>query len=120
MKKTIAFLTGIVCIFSLTACGDSGNNERSLDSSRVICGTISAGDHHTIGVRSDGTVAAVGWNEYGQSNVSDWTDITAVSGGCYHTVGLKSDGTVVSNTVDDNDYDCGQCDVSDWTNIRVS
>lgn len=124
MKKAISFLTGIVCIFSLTACGDSGNDERSFESSRINCGNISAGDHHTIGVRSDGTVMAVGWNEVGQCDVSDWTNITAVSGGSYHTVGLKSDGTVVATTVperyDDGLYNCGQCDVSDWTNIRVS
>ena len=30
---------------------------------------------HTVGLRSDGTVVATGWNEYGQCNVSDWTDI---------------------------------------------
>lgn len=66
---------------------------------------------------------AVGWNEVGQCDVSDWTNITAVSGGSYHTVGLKSDGTVVATTVPehyDGLYNCGQCDVSDWTNIRVS
>ncbi len=113
MKKTIAFLTGIACIFSLTACANSGNNKPSTESSRVSCGTISAGEHHTIGVRADGTVAAAGWNEVGQCDVSDWTDIIAVSAGTNHTVGLKSDGTVVA--VGDNFY--GECDVSDWKDI---
>ncbi len=99
MKKTIAFLTGIACIFSLTACANSGNNKPSTESSRVSCGTISAGEHHTIGVRADGTVAAAGWNEVGQCDVSDWTDVVAVSGGSCHTVGLKSDGTVVATII---------------------
>lgn len=27
--------------------------------------TIAAGTNHTIGLKSDGTVVAVGWNEYG-------------------------------------------------------
>ena len=62
---------------------------------------------------NDGTVVAVGDNESGQCDVSDWTDIVAVSVGDYHTIGLKSDGTVVA--VGANDI--GQCDVSDWTDI---
>lgn len=75
--------------------------------------TISAGWAHTVGLKSDGTVVAVGDNEDGQCNVSGWTDIVAISAGSSHTVGLKSDGTVVA--VGDNEY--GQCDVSDWTDI---
>ena len=77
--------------------------------------TISAGLEHSVGVKSDGTVVAVGKNDYGQCDVSGWTDILAVSAGSNHTVGLKADGTVVA--VGDNDD--GQRDVSDWTDIRV-
>ena len=58
-------------------------------------------------------VVAVGDNNYGQCNVSEWTDIVAVVAGNSHTVGLRSDGTVVA--VGNNDY--GQCDVSNWTGI---
>ncbi|NLO86339.1 MAG: chromosome condensation regulator, partial [Clostridiales bacterium] len=29
----------------------------------------------TVGLRADGTVVAVGENDEGQCNVSDWTDI---------------------------------------------
>ena len=75
--------------------------------------TVSTGGYHTVGLKSDGTVVAVGWNDYGQCDVSEWTDIVAVSAGYYHTVGLKSDGTVVA--VGWNDY--GQCDVSGWTDV---
>ena len=58
---------------------------------------------------------AVGWNEYGQCNVSDWSDIVAVAAGCTHTIGLKSDGTVVS--VGSNEY--GQCDVKGWSGSQI-
>lgn len=37
--------------------------------------TVSAGDYHTVGLRSDGTVLAVGSNSYGQCDVSGWTGI---------------------------------------------
>ena len=75
--------------------------------------TISAGELYTIGLRSDGTVAAAGRNLYGQCDVSDWTDIVAVSAGPGHSVGLRSDGTVVAAGY--NSY--GQCDVTGWTDI---
>ena len=75
--------------------------------------TVSAGGSYTVGLKSDGTVVAVGDNEYGQCDVSQWTDIVAVSAGGYHTVGLKSDGTVVA--VGDNKN--GQCEVSQWKDI---
>ena len=75
--------------------------------------TISAGEHHTVGLKADGTVVAVGDNDDGQCNVSDWKDIVAISAGDDHTVGLKADGTVVA--VGHNWYD--QCDVSDWQDI---
>lgn len=74
---------------------------------------ISAGEYHTAGVKTDGTVVAVGDNHYGQCDVSGWKDIIAVSTGYYHTVGLKADGTVVA--VGRNHE--GQCDVSDWKDI---
>ena len=75
--------------------------------------TVSAGDFHTVGLKSDGTVVAVGDNEGGQCDIDGWTDIVAVSAGGNHTVGLKSDGTIVA--VGDNDY--GRCDVDGWTDI---
>ena len=74
---------------------------------------ISAFGDFTVGLRSNGTALAVGNNEYGQCNVSDWTDIIAISAGGVHTVGLCSDGTVLA--VGPSNY--GRLDVSDWTDV---
>ena len=68
---------------------------------------------HTVGLKSDGTVVAVGNNGNGQCDVSSWTDIIQVAAGHGYTVGLKSDGTVVA--VGNNVY--VQCEVSSWTDI---
>ena len=75
--------------------------------------SIDAGRAHTIGLKTDGTVVAVGYNNHGQCNVSDWTDIVAISAGNTHTVGLKANGTVVAVGNNAN----GRCNVSNWTDI---
>ena len=75
--------------------------------------TIAARGGRTVGLKSDGTVVAVGNNGDGQCDVSGWTDIVSIAAGFGHTVGLKSDGTVVA--VGRNDH--GQCNVSGWKNI---
>jgi hypothetical protein len=68
---------------------------------------VAAGGSHTVGLKYDGTVAAVGMN------VDSWSDIVQVAAGGTHTVGLKTDGKVVA--VGDNSD--GQLNVSSWTNI---
>ena len=75
--------------------------------------TVSTGNNHTVALKSDGTVVAVGDNINGQCDVSGWTDIVAVAAGGWHTVGLKSDGTVVTSGYNER----GQRNVSGWTDI---
>ena len=85
----------------------------SQTSSLAIKAHVAAGGLHTVGVKSDGTVVAVGWNEFGQINVGNWTNIVQVAAFNLHTVGVKSDGTVVA--VGHNHY--GQCNVDSWVDI---
>ena len=87
-----------------------------LNLDRTIGPTLIAGSLHIVGLKSDGTVVAVGSNDYGQLDVDRWTDIVAVAAGGGHTVGLKSDGTVVA--VGANKWkNFGECDVDGWTDI---
>jgi len=80
---------------------------------------VAAGLTQTVGLKSDGTVVAVGWGchpkdcEKQPYEVGDWTGIIEVAAGGLYTVGLKSDGTVVA--VGDNYY--GQRDVDGWATI---
>lgn len=55
---------------------------------------VAAGEYHTVGLRSNGTVVTVGL-VHEKSIVSDWTDIAAITAGNLYTAGLKKDGTVV-------------------------
>jgi hypothetical protein len=71
---------------------------------------VAAGWTHLVGLKSDGTLVAVGDNREGQCNVGSWTDIIQVAPGSAHTVELRSNGTVIA--LGDNSE--GQCDVSGW------
>ena len=67
-------------------------------------------DGHLVGLRTDGTVVAVGNNKDGQCNTGSWRDIIAVVAGSHvrwlkddagpssvgYTLGLKADGTIVA------------------------
>lgn len=88
---------------------------------------ISAGGMCTAGLCSDGTVVGTG-NMYTmytysrpgsdmdvQEVLDSWSDIVAIDINYYHAVGLKADGTVVVA----GDITLEQCDVSDWTDIRL-
>ena len=67
---------------------------------------VSAGYNHSLGVRSDGTLWAWGYNAYGQLGLGDTTDRwsptqvgsaanwVAVSAGYRHSLGVRSDGTL--------------------------
>jgi len=79
----------------------------------LSCLTLVAGGYHTVGIEPDGTVVAVGRNDYGQCNVGGWANITQVAAGMSHTVGLEGDGTVVA-TGRNNE---GQCNVGGWADI---
>jgi len=74
---------------------------------------VAGGGLHTVGLRIDGTVVAVGYNEYSECIVDGWTDIMQVLAGTYHTVGLKADGTVIRTGW----CPFQQCAFDGWTGI---
>ena len=76
---------------------------------------IACGGNHTVGLRADGTVVAVGKNGSGQCNVEKWRNITAIACGGSHTVGLRADGTVVAVGANEK----GQCNVRDWQDVTA-
>ena len=71
---------------------------------------IAAGKDHAVGLSADGKVFT-----NPENNMYIWTDIVEIDCMSSHIVGIKSDGTAVAKG--DNIY--GECDLSDWTNIRI-
>jgi alpha-tubulin suppressor-like RCC1 family protein len=125
-KNLLPVLLSIALVFSLilpaVVAEASDDHSRPLecdvgDWTDII--QVAADLTQTVGLKSDGTVVAVGWGystaegEKQPYEVGDWTGIIEVAAGGLYTVGLKSDGTVIA--VGDNYY--GQCDVDGWTNI---
>lgn len=60
--------------------------------------SITAGNNHTIGLRSNGTLLVAGTNDYGDLNVTNppWDNIVEILSQYQHTVALKSDGTLAA------------------------
>ena len=50
-------------------------------SAHAVLPQVAAGNYHTVGLKSDGTVMAVGDNRFGQLDVDSWTDIMQVAAG---------------------------------------
>lgn len=69
----------------------------SLALSSASAQVLDAGGNHSLRLRSDGTVAAWGYNGNGQTSDAPTTDgFTAVAGGQNHSLALRSDGTVAA------------------------
>ncbi len=56
---------------------------------------VSGGEIHTVGLRSDGTVVAVGKNDRGQCDVDGWQDIIYIEAAGYCTIGITRDGDLM-------------------------
>ena len=75
---------------------------------------VSAGSYHSVGLKSEGSLVAVGLNGRGQCNVTPWGNgFVQIATGDVHTVALKASGTVVAGGSNDN----GQCNVGSWAGI---
>ncbi|TLM64755.1 MAG: hypothetical protein FDZ69_11410, partial [Deltaproteobacteria bacterium] len=94
--------------------GDKDGFGDACDSS-CINPVVAAGWDHTVGLKADGTVVAVGANDSEQLFVNDWTNVVSIAAGWLHTVALKNDGRVDAT----GEILDGQLNVSDWSNIKA-
>lgn len=68
-----------------------------------------------MGLKSDATMVATGYNAYGQCNVSQWTDVCAVYAANCDTFALLRNGTLVAAGKDE----WGKHAATEWTDIRL-
>jgi len=88
---TIVLATTLAALAVLITQAARQPAQAKTDEQWIIPETISAGDFHTCGLKSDGTLACWGRNDSGQAAPPAGT-FTQVSAGSYHTCGLKSSG----------------------------
>jgi len=59
--------------------------------------SISAGNLHSLGIKSDGSIVACGMNGDKQCNApSSNKKFVAIAGGGFHSLGLSSDGSIIA------------------------
>ena len=76
---------------------------------------VACGYTHTVVLRSDGRVFAVGADPDGRCDTRKWRDVTEVACGVRHTLAVTREGNCLA--AGDNGY--GQCDVSLWKQITM-
>lgn len=109
-------------IVGLRADGTVVSSINSLNQTNIVA--IASGGRHTVVLRDDGTVIAIGPNKAGENNTEHWTNIVSVAAGnatwsantnAAYTVGVKADGTAV--VAGSSSYT--PCDVSTWHDLKV-
>lgn len=63
---------------------------------------IACGNSHLVGLKSDGTVVATGYNEQGQCNVSGWNNVSKIYAINNTTLAIRKDGTILACGMIDN------------------
>ncbi|WP_256759468.1 S-layer homology domain-containing protein [Cohnella sp. WQ 127256] len=95
--KNVHLALVFVLLFILIA--PLGNH--SADAAQIEGGSrefvqISAGGHHALALKADGTVVGWGDNSWGQTNIpTGLSDVVSIAAGYFHSLALKADGTVV-------------------------
>jgi len=74
---------------------------------------VACGMAHTVALRSDGRVYAIGSNPDGRCDTRQWREVTYVACGVRNTVACKADGSCLATG--DNRY--GQCEISHWRGV---
>lgn len=74
---------------------------------------VACGYSHTVALRGDGRVFAIGASPDGRCDTAAWHDVVDIACGVRHTAAVLSDGHCVAT----GDNSRGQCAVGDWENV---
>ena len=108
IQKTKKWISLLLCAVLLLGLVSPTASAAEMETASTFTTTpmLAAGHHHTVALRSDGTVWAWGLNVFGQLGdgttvnrhtpvqVQNLNHVVAIAAGSNHTVALQSDGTV--------------------------
>jgi alpha-tubulin suppressor-like RCC1 family protein len=100
----VAGATGSSLTINGVKTSDFGSYKASVNNATTLIRAVAAGGNNTLYVKSDGTLWAMGSNDYGQlgdgtttgrsTAVQVATGVASVSAGGYHSLYVKTDGTL--------------------------
>jgi len=95
---------------TVIAWGDNRHGQAAVPPGLSNVVAISAGEWHSLALKSDGTMVAWGADNSGQGSVpSNLSNVVVIAAAGFHNLALKTDGTVTA--WGQNDF--GQCNVPD-------
>ena len=113
----VALLITIIAVVAIIIAANSAKPNIITDETRnnnVDPGTniiaIAVGDDHTVGLKKDGTVVAVGVNYDDRCETGTRSKVIELATGGYYSVALKEDGTLYGTGASDD----GQLNVGGW------
>ena len=77
---------------SIVSWGNTTFDSSQLDTNDFVA--ISAGDSHSLALKSDGSIVGWGADSYSQATPHEGNDFVAIAAGGGHSLALKSDGSV--------------------------
>ena len=78
----------------MEARGDNGDGQCEVQGWTNIV-SVKAGNGHSLGLRSDGTVVTTGNNHCGQCNVEEWKDVVYIDAKGQCTIGITRGGRLL-------------------------
>ena len=125
--ETTSIAAGYDCIYAIKTDGtvlaaSTRDEAPNVSDWRDITAISSNNLSEVVGLKSDGTLVAEGWNKNASTSIADWTNIVAIDTSLYHIVGITVDGNVKIATIDDSDTGINYTsyDVINWSYLDES
>lgn len=120
LKQKSDYYHAAVTFYSISKYKDSKSQCWDCWTKIINNNTIAAGDFCSLGLKTNGTVVATkntGWGDFGDENVTGWTNIVSIVSNGGVSLGLTNDGLVKETTYLGGRYPEKKVNADDWKDI---